>query len=78
MVPVPIRDWSDAITNSMGQALALLLAASVAVTTGCATTPARPKAPVSGSTVEVDILQINDVYEIGPVEGGKRGGLGLR
>jgi hypothetical protein len=27
MVPVPIRDWSDAITNSMGQALALLLAA---------------------------------------------------
>jgi hypothetical protein len=27
MVPVPIRDWSDAIINSMGQALALLLAA---------------------------------------------------
>jgi hypothetical protein len=27
MVPAPIRDWSDAITNSMAQALALLLAA---------------------------------------------------
>ena len=56
--------------------LALLLAATMAVaTSGCASAPARPKAPVSGSTVEVDILQINDVYEIGPVEGGKRGGL---
>jgi hypothetical protein len=27
MVPVPIRDWSEAITNSMAQALSLLLAA---------------------------------------------------
>ena len=27
MVPVPIRDWSDAIINSMAQALSLLLAA---------------------------------------------------
>lgn len=27
MVPAPIRDWSDAITNSMAQALSLLLAA---------------------------------------------------
>lgn len=53
---------------------ALLLAA--AAVTGCASTPARPEAPVSGSaTVEVNILQINDVYEIGPVEGGKSGGL---
>ena len=28
MVPVPIRDWSEAITNSMAQALSLLLAAA--------------------------------------------------
>jgi 5'-nucleotidase len=56
--------------------LSISLLLAIAVTTGCATTPARPKAPVSGSTtVEVNILQINDVYEIGPVEGGKRGGL---
>lgn len=56
--------------------LSILLLAAAAVTTGCASTPARPKAPLSGSTtVEVNILQINDVYEIGPVEGGKRGGL---
>lgn len=49
---------------------------AVAVTTGCASTPGRPRAPVSGSTnVEVNILQINDVYEIGPVGGGKSGGL---
>ena len=51
---------------------ALLLAV---LTFGCASTPARPKAPNAGSTVEVNILQLNDVYEIGPVEGGKRGGL---
>lgn len=48
---------------------ALLLAA---LATGCASTPARPPA---GRVVEVNILQINDVYEIGPVEGGKSGGL---
>lgn len=56
--------------------LSILLLAAVAVTTGCASAPARPKAPASGSTtVEVNILQINDVYEIGPVGGGKSGGL---
>lgn len=47
----------------------------VALSTGCATAPARPKAPATASTVEINLLQINDVYEIGPVEGGKRGGL---
>lgn len=52
--------------------LALLLAAAAAVTTtGCASTQARPR----DSTVEVTLLQLNDVYEIGPVEGGKSGGL---
>ncbi|HYH44754.1 MAG TPA: bifunctional metallophosphatase/5'-nucleotidase, partial [Thermoanaerobaculia bacterium] len=44
---------------------------------GCASTPGG--APTSGAkprgVVEVTLLQINDVYEIGPVEGGKRGGL---
>lgn len=56
--------------------LALLFAATAAVTTaGCASTQARPAGTGSGSTVEVNILQINDVYEIGPVEGGKSGGL---
>lgn len=55
--------------------LSISLLLALAVTTGCATAPAQPKAPVSGSAVEVNILQINDVYEIGPVEGGKRGGL---
>jgi 5'-nucleotidase/UDP-sugar diphosphatase len=55
--------------------LSISLLLAIAVTTGCASTPAQPKVPVSASTVEVNILQINDVYEIGPVEGGKRGGL---
>lgn len=51
--------------------VALLLASLV---TGCASTQGR--SPVAASpAVEINILQINDVYEIGPVEGGKIGGL---
>ncbi len=50
----------------------LLLAA---LSTGCAGAPARPKAPVPASAVEINILQINDVYEITPLENGKWGGL---
>lgn len=50
---------------------ALLLAA---LATGCASAPA-PQAAAAKGTVEFNILQINDVYEIGPVEGGKSGGL---
>src|ERR1041384_6725645 len=38
---------------------------------GCASTPG----PSSRGVVEVTLLQLNDVYEIGPVEGGKSGGL---
>ncbi len=38
---------------------------------GCASTPG----PYSRGVVEVTLLQLNDVYEIGPVEGGKSGGL---
>jgi 5'-nucleotidase/UDP-sugar diphosphatase len=52
----------------------LLLAALAA---GCASTaPGRAPAvaPPQG-VVEVTLLQLNDVYEIGPVEGGKQGGL---
>ncbi|HEY9421384.1 MAG TPA: bifunctional metallophosphatase/5'-nucleotidase, partial [Thermoanaerobaculia bacterium] len=49
-----------------------LLLASLA--TGCASTQGRPPAAAS-PVVEFNILQINDVYEIGPVEGGKSGGL---
>lgn len=42
---------------------------------GCAST-SRPPAGGSGTgVVEVTLLQLNDVYEIGPVEGGKSGGL---
>jgi 5'-nucleotidase / UDP-sugar diphosphatase len=48
----------------------LLLAAAVAAA-GCASTPGRPRDPV----VKITLLQINDVYEIGPVENGKWGGL---
>lgn len=52
---------------------ALLLAA---LTAGCASTPApRAGGPAASPVIEVNLLQINDVYEIGPVEGGKRGGL---
>ncbi|HEV2845276.1 MAG TPA: bifunctional metallophosphatase/5'-nucleotidase [Thermoanaerobaculia bacterium] len=53
---------------------ALLLASLV---TGCVSTQGtRGRAPAAaGPVVEFNILQINDVYEIGPVEGGKSGGL---
>ena len=56
--------------------LSLLVAA---LATGCASTQASPVArsggPAGGPVVEITLLQINDVYEIGPVEGGKSGGL---
>ncbi|HVT56931.1 MAG TPA: bifunctional metallophosphatase/5'-nucleotidase [Thermoanaerobaculia bacterium] len=55
----------------------LLLAALVA---GCASTQAPPaggsgSGTAAGSVVEINLLQLNDVYEIGAVEGGKQGGL---
>lgn len=37
--------------------------------------PSRPAAAPAERTTRLTILQINDVYEIGPVERGKRGGL---
>ena len=37
--------------------------------------PSRPAAAPAERTTRLTILQINDVYEIGPVERGKKGGL---
>jgi 2',3'-cyclic-nucleotide 2'-phosphodiesterase (5'-nucleotidase family) len=63
--------------------LATLLAPA-ALALGCAGAPtAGPQAAVppsaatagQGGVVEVTLLQLNDVYEIGPVEGGRSGGL---
>lgn len=54
----------------------VLLLAGLAA--GCASTPGPPaggSGRTAGSVVEIDLLQLNDVYEIGPVEGGTRGGL---
>lgn len=54
----------------------LLLLAGLAA--GCASAPGSPaggSGRAAGTVVEIDLLQLNDVYEIGPVEGGKRGGL---
>ena len=51
-----------------------LLAAGLAA--GCATTATTPSpAAPAESVVRFTILQLNDVYEITPVEAGKRGGL---
>jgi 5'-nucleotidase len=61
----------------------VLLAALAA---GCASTPGSGGGPAfgqqllgaafaAGPVVQVILLQLNDVYEIGPVEGGKQGGL---
>ena len=60
----------------------VLLLASLAA--GCASTQGPPAAgvgsgpaagPAAGKAIEVNLLQLNDVYEIGPVGGGKQGGL---
>jgi 5'-nucleotidase len=55
----------------VGVALALALVA------GCATVrpPAPPAAPGSSRAATVTIVHLNDVYQISPVDGGKRGGL---
>jgi 5'-nucleotidase / UDP-sugar diphosphatase len=47
---------------------------------GCASTQApstvsSTSGRAAGSVVEINLLQLNDVYEIGPVAGGKQGGL---
>lgn len=47
----------------------LLLAALAA---GCVSSGSRPAA---NPVVEINLLQLNDVYEIGPVQGGELGGL---
>jgi 5'-nucleotidase / UDP-sugar diphosphatase len=60
---------------------AALLAACLLATAGCAGTPAPAtpeaamEAPAADGTVEIILLQMNDVYEIGPVSGGQAGGL---
>jgi 5'-nucleotidase/UDP-sugar diphosphatase len=52
------------------------LALVLALATGCSSSPRTQTAVgAQGSVVEINILQFNDVYEIGPVEGGKSGGL---
>jgi 5'-nucleotidase/UDP-sugar diphosphatase len=50
----------------------LLLAALAG---GCASAPRPPAGGTGTGVVEITLLQLNDVYEIGPVEGGKSGGL---
>jgi 5'-nucleotidase len=50
----------------------VLLVALAALAAGCATGRARVD---GGDVVELTLLQINDVYEITPVEGGRSGGL---
>lgn len=71
-----------------GAAILLGIALVAASLAGCAGTGAPPPAPAPGvvasapppaapasTVVDVTLLQINDVYEITPVEGGRSGGL---
>ena len=60
--------------------LPLVFAACLLATSGCAPTAPRDAAPVPAAAPtsqarQVTILQMNDVYEITPVEGGRAGGL---
>ena len=59
---------------------AFLLSTVLLLATGCAGTQGRPPhsgaaRPAASPGVEFTLLQFNDVYEIGAVEGGKSGGL---
>jgi 2',3'-cyclic-nucleotide 2'-phosphodiesterase (5'-nucleotidase family) len=53
------------------------VALAAAIAAGCATArpPAPPAAPGSSRAATVTIVHLNDVYQISPVDGGKRGGL---
>lgn len=74
---------------ALGLSVTLTLALTLAAT-GCsavrapapASAPAAPSVPVAAGeaataagTVEIVLVQLNDVYEISPVEGGRSGGL---
>ena len=56
-----------------------LVLSALVVLSGCASTAQVPSAPPASGPeadpVVLTILQINDVYEITPVEGGNAGGL---
>ena len=54
--------------------LRLALAAALVALAGCAGT-APPVAQAPSDTATFTVLQMNDVYEIAPVEGGASGGL---
>ena len=56
--------------NSTLAAIVFLLFVS-----GCKTTGKTAAGPKDDGKIEVDFVQINDVYEIAPVSGGKEGGV---
>ncbi|MDQ1590208.1 MAG: 5-nucleotidase / UDP-sugar diphosphatase [Pyrinomonadaceae bacterium] len=61
--------------RSLSAALALVFTLVVAAASTFAQTGATPPQPAAGETVRVTLLQVNDVYQISPVDRGKRGGL---
>src|SRR5215204_5652210 len=56
-----------------GRALVCLLTAFVFAVSS--QTPARAQEKAAAETVRVTLLQVNDVYQISPVDKGRRGGL---
>ncbi|MDX6270471.1 MAG: 5-nucleotidase / UDP-sugar diphosphatase [Acidobacteriota bacterium] len=61
--------------RSSSHALALVFTLVVAAASTFAQTGATTPQPAVGETVRVTLLQVNDVYQISPVDRGKRGGL---
>jgi 5'-nucleotidase / UDP-sugar diphosphatase len=67
--------WLAAGCATTGPAPRPAAPAAAPAATAAAPGAATPAAPTADSRVRFTLLQLNDVYEITPVEGGKRGGL---
>lgn len=60
--------------NKRWQTWGLILIASLTLTLGLAMVPGLAES-TGNETIDITLLQANDIYEISPVEGGKRGGM---
>src|SRR3989454_8928835 len=65
----PLLDNARRLTRARGRALTVVLAA--ALLAACVSLRAG-----AAGLVRITLLQINDVYVLGPVDGGHRGGMG--
>lgn len=72
MTPKPLKN--DAVTSAFRRQFHLLFFLLIAFVS-CTTTKSAVSTAADEAPIEFIILQLNDVYEIAPLEGGKYGGL---